>query len=96
MLKSGKKGRQIVRKIKPTTNPDNLKNIIVCPPNKIINPRTNRCVLRTGKIGKELVKKQKPIKSTDLESIPNCKGIKERKCKTSINCRYVKGKKTVL
>ena len=95
VLKSGRKGRQIARKIKPTTNPDNLKNIIICPPDKIINPRTNRCVLRTGKIGKELVKKQKqkPIKSTDLESIPKCKGMKESECKTAINCRYVKGKK---
>jgi hypothetical protein len=28
----------------------------VCPENKILNPKTNRCVLKTGKIGKELLK----------------------------------------
>lgn len=26
-----------------------------CPPGKIVNPATNRCVLRTGKIGKQIL-----------------------------------------
>ena len=27
-----------------------------CPPDKILNPKTGRCVLRTGKIGKQIIK----------------------------------------
>lgn len=27
----------------------------ICPPNKILNPKTNRFVLRSGRIGKKLV-----------------------------------------
>ena len=27
-----------------------------CPPDKILNPKTGRCVLRTGKIGKEILR----------------------------------------
>ena len=38
-----------------------------CPPNKILNPKTDRCVLKTGAIGKELLKGIKNIK----ESIKN-------------------------
>lgn len=30
-----------------------------CPKDKILNPRTGRCVLKTGKIGKELLKNKK-------------------------------------
>jgi hypothetical protein len=29
-----------------------------CPPDKILNPETNRCVSKTGKIGKDILKKQ--------------------------------------
>lgn len=29
--------------------------LIKCPPGKIVNPATNRCVLRTGKIGKQIL-----------------------------------------
>ena len=31
-----------------------------CPPGKILNPKTNRCVLITGKIGQQLLKKSNP------------------------------------
>ena len=31
----------------------------VCPPNKILNPVTNKCVLKTGAIGKKILMKQK-------------------------------------
>ena len=70
-----------------------MKDVTICPPNKILNPKTKRCVLRSGKIGRELVKKQKPIKTLSFRSIPNCKGNKESDCKIDTNCRYVKGKK---
>ena len=32
----------------------------ICPDDKILNPKTNRCVSRTGKIGKSLIELQKP------------------------------------
>lgn len=31
-----------------------------CPSGKILNPKTNRCVLITGKIGQQLLKKSNP------------------------------------
>jgi hypothetical protein len=27
----------------------------ICPPNKIVNPESGRCVLRTGKIGRRIL-----------------------------------------
>lgn len=35
---------------------------IICPDDKILNPKTNRCVLKTGSIGKELLKHNGLIK----------------------------------
>ena len=43
-----------------------------CPPDKILNPSTNRCVLKTGAIGKKLLmmmetrKPKKPQKSKKI------------------------------
>jgi hypothetical protein len=34
----------------------------VCPPEKILNPKTNQCVLRTGAVGKKLLEEQQPRK----------------------------------
>lgn len=39
----------------------------VCPENKILNPKTNRCVLKTGKIGKELLLKVAKTKIPIIE-----------------------------
>ena len=41
-----------------------------CQADKILNPKTNRCVLKTGKIGKQLLKQQEPISSTKEPSLP--------------------------
>ena len=35
-----------------------------CPSNKILNPKSNRCVLKTGAIGKKLLAEQKSTKAT--------------------------------
>jgi len=37
---------------------------MICPPDKIFNPATGRCVKRTGKIGKELLKRENKSKET--------------------------------
>ena len=34
--------------------------ILLCPPDKIINPATGRCVLKTGKIGRALLAGTEP------------------------------------
>ena len=34
---------------------------VECPPEKILNPKTNRCVSKSGKIGKMLVKQTTPL-----------------------------------
>ena len=34
----------------------NVSKHRICPDNKILNPKTGRCVLKTGKLGQELVK----------------------------------------
>jgi len=69
-----------------------------CPPDKILNPKTKRCVLRTGKIGKELQdkeeKKQKsasPIKKVK-EVKEERKERKERKPKEKKQERKIKSK----
>ena len=40
------------------------KNKLDCPPDKIINPKTGRCVKKTGKIGKEILRR---IRSPTIE-----------------------------
>jgi len=37
-----------------------------CPPNKILNPATNRCVSLNGAIGKKLIKPKSPVKTHQL------------------------------
>jgi len=32
-----------------------MENLKICPPDKILNPKTNNCVLKTGAIGKKLL-----------------------------------------
>lgn len=56
-----------------------------CPPGKILNPKTNRCVLLTGKIGQEIVKQQEKEKG---------KGKTEGKEKTTKTTKTTKTKKT--
>jgi len=62
-----------------------------CPPDKILNPKTKRCVLKTGKIGKELenkinkikfitpIKKIKKEKIQEIKSKSPIKKVKEEK-----------------
>lgn len=48
-----------------------------CPPDKILNPLTNRCVLRTGAIGKKILAKMnaKSLKSDVSTPTPKVKSI---------------------
>ena len=47
-----------------------------CPEDKILNPKTKRCVLKTSKIGKELLKKTKGSpKKEKKKSISNILNI---------------------
>jgi len=50
--------KKIVKKIieKPKTNITITEKPKECPPDKILNPLTGRCVSKTGKIGKDLLK----------------------------------------
>lgn len=55
-----------------------MNNLKTCPPNKILNPKTNRCVLRTGTIGKvleALIKRNsnKIVKKVKIEKKKNFK-----------------------
>lgn len=51
-----------------------LKN---CPPDKILNVKTNRCVLKTGTVGKNILKEQKPKeKSTSTSTNKTSSSLK--------------------
>ena len=43
-----------------------------CPPNKILNPLTNRCVNITGKIGKQIISNNNPkiVINDDIKKKP--------------------------
>lgn len=41
----------------------------LCPPDKILNVKTNRCVLKTGNIGKKILKETKTKKPKESEEI---------------------------
>ena len=43
-----------------------------CDKDKILNPKTGRCVLKSGKIGKEILRKKSPRKSTSKKSSNIC------------------------
>ena len=62
----------IKEKLKISNKPKKSKE---CPPNKILNPKTGRCVNKTGKIGKQIIKnlKTKPSKNCPPEKILNPK-----------------------
>ena len=49
------KGKRLLIYVKQGKVDDIKPNKVVCPQDKILNPKTNRCVSKTGKIGKELV-----------------------------------------
>ena len=67
VLRTGAIGKKLVAKEKAdgkrlaTTTPNRLPAASAdpCPADKILNPATKRCVLRTGAIGKKLVAKEK-------------------------------------
>jgi|TARA_Y100000389_G_scaffold196124_1_gene228515 hypothetical protein len=44
-----------------------------CPDNKIINPKTGRCVLKTGAIGKKLLKPKEIKVITEIIKVPTSK-----------------------
>jgi len=68
VLRTGAIGKKLVAKEKANgkrpanglpTPPPAPPAAAPCPPNKILNPATKKCVLRTGAIGKKLVAKEK-------------------------------------
>ncbi len=46
-----------------------MMSLLSCPPDKIRNPKTKRCVLKNGKIGKTIINKKKSVSS--LSSLSN-------------------------
>lgn len=54
-----------------------------CPPDKILNPKTGRCVKRTGSIGRKLLgkSKSKKVKSRRRKSLKKSKKRRSRKTK---------------
>ena len=44
-----------------------------CPENKIVNPKTGRCVLKTGAIGKKLLKNKEIKVITEIIKVPTSK-----------------------
>ena len=46
------------------------KEMNKCPPNKILNPKTKKCVSRTGKIGRKLVQGSKSKSSAEKKKPP--------------------------
>lgn len=44
-----------------------------CPDDKIINPETGRCVLKTGAIGKKLLKTKEMKVITEIIKVPTSK-----------------------
>ena len=57
--KSSKKETAPKKSSKKETAPKKSSKGAKCPPGKIINPKTGRCVSKDGKIGKELLKNSK-------------------------------------
>lgn len=51
-----------------------------CPPNKILNPGTNRCVKRDGRIGRELLRNKTPKTPTPKTPTPKTKNRRKPKC----------------
>ena len=45
---------KVVKDVKDVKEKNDKK--VICNDDKILNPKTNRCVLKTSKIGKELLK----------------------------------------
>jgi hypothetical protein len=65
----------------------------ICPPDKIINPATRRCVLRTGAIGRKLEKAMAaPVAPVDAvpDPVPNADGCPPGKIRNPKTRRCVK------
>jgi len=57
--KKKKTGKKSTRKKKPAKKKTSTKKKKRCPANKIRNPKSKRCVLRTGKIGRSIIAGEK-------------------------------------
>ena len=97
LINSNKK--PVIKPVKPVIKPvkPDMKRKDYCPPNKIINPKTKRCVLRTGKIGKQLIEKEnmkkKVVKKPVVKKTVNCKGKNKIVCEKNKKCKYINGQK---
>jgi len=63
---------KVIEEIKKNSSPKKIEvNTKKCPEHQILNPKTNRCVLKTGIIGKailkELEKEKKPEKEKEID-----------------------------
>ena len=61
----GKTEARVARRVKKTKKP--RPSVKRCPPKKIINPKTGRCVNKTGAIGKKLAVPKKASAKTQRE-----------------------------
>jgi predicted phosphoribosyltransferase len=71
-----------IKKTKEPKEPKELKEPKECPPDKILNPDTNRCVLKNGVLGKLLLKKlisKKPKETKEPKEPKETKKPKETK-----------------
>jgi hypothetical protein len=63
-----------------------------CPSNKIINPKTGRCVKKDGKIGLSLLGEEKKVSKRSIKtSKKNSKRHLQKIDKLNVNLKYVKG-----
>ena len=62
--------------------PVRLSNKKKCPKNKVINPKTGRCVKKSGRIGQLIVKKSRNIKKSLGKNIKKQRVSKQKKQKS--------------
>ena len=60
-----------------------------CPENKILNPTTNRCVLKTGKIGKKILESNKSKVKSEVKSKVKSNDCPENKILNPVTNRCV-------
>jgi serine/threonine protein kinase len=64
-------GKRVSRKVRKPAVVDAPVDLTICPPEKIINPATRRCVLRTGAIGRKLEKEMAvPAEPVAVDAVP--------------------------
>jgi serine/threonine protein kinase len=102
--KTGVMGKKLLKELKsvmieerkPSTKKISIKQVShkktqkKCPEDKILNPKTGRCVNKTGIMGKKLLKELKPVMIEEIKS--TIKPIKIKKTKKKLLLRDSKSK----